>query len=338
MNLYAVLLLCCWTILTNGASLPRLYRNHYDLDQNSRAVARLLPAVAKRHVDVGIFADRTTIAAREQTYGFHYQHLLIFQPVTQLDYAEIQTINKSGHDVILNMEFPTNLFDILNGDFDPQLTLFAQEITAGRHNITIRTLHEQNGDWYNWGLLVGGSYEAVNTLEDYNKAWKRIIDLFTAQGADKYVSWQLDINCSNGLDNTQPLADFYPFDVDEYFSTVSITCYNRAFLYPKHFYSLSFYDAFKDAYDQVRNFTDKPLAIAETATLTQANGHTVDKVTWLTEAWRSIAVDFPSVVQVTWFFFNKVEEGVNLTWDLDNQTQIDAYSNGYRTMLNFTKG
>lgn len=305
--------------------------------KDKRLSDRLLPSVSKRHVDVGIFADPNTIASREQTYGFHFQHLLIFQPVTQLNYAEIASVNKSGHDIILNMEFGSTLVDIITGRFDANMISFAKEIVKGNITLTIRTLHEQNGDWYPWGLLVGGQYEAVNTLIDYNRAWKHVIDIFSIQGADKLIKWQLDINCTNGRDDGRPLADYFPFSIDKYFDTVAITCYNRAFLYAKHNYSLTLRDALKDAYDQIRNLTDRPLAIAETATLTAANGQTVDKVKWLQDAWQSIALDFPSVVQVTWFFLNKDEEGVQLTWDLDSQAQIDAFANGYRTMLNITE-
>lgn len=291
----------------------------------------------RRHIDVGIYANPTTISDREQRYGFHFQHLLIFQPVTDLDYSKIQTVITSGHEVILNMEFSSTLSVILDGTYDAQLTAFAKTIVQAGNTLTIRTLHEQNGDWYKYGLLVGGSYQGVNTLADYNTAWQRIIDLFAAAGADKFVKWQLNVNCTNGLDYTNPLSQYYPSTVDQYFDSVAITCYNRAFLYVNHNYSTSFHDAFIDAYSQIKNLTSKPLAIAETATLSSANGHVVDKVSWLTQAWQSIAVDFPLINQVTWFFSNKVEEGVDLTWDLGSQAQIDAYANGYRNMVNTTE-
>ena len=78
------------------------------------------------------------------------------------------------------------------------------------------------------GLLVGGAYQAVNTLAQYNAAWLHIIQLFNSQGAGHYVKWQLDINCTNGLDSPLSTSAFYPKDVDQYFDSVSITCYNRS--------------------------------------------------------------------------------------------------------------
>ena len=49
---------------------------------------------------------------------------------------------------------------------------------------------------------------------------------------------------------------------------------------------------------QISLLTTKPLAIAETATLGQHNGKYVDKPTWLREAWKAVAMDFPRIIQV----------------------------------------
>jgi hypothetical protein len=47
------------------------------------------------------------------------------------------------------------------------------------------------------GLLYGNkthlpAYEKLNTLADYNKAWRQVIDLFKLYNAP--VAWQLNIN------------------------------------------------------------------------------------------------------------------------------------------------
>ena len=57
-------------------------------------------------------------------------------------------------------------------------------------------------------------------------------------------------NVSDGFDMTLPLSQFFPFSVEPDLDSVSITAYNRAFLYAAHDYSQSFHDIFKGAYDQ----------------------------------------------------------------------------------------
>jgi hypothetical protein len=52
-----------------------------------------------------------------------------------------------------------------------------------------------------------------------------------------------------GKDDPRPFSDFWPGT--EGLVNVAITCYNRAFSTPAHQYSLSFEEAFDDAYHQV---------------------------------------------------------------------------------------
>ena len=60
---------------------------------------------------------------------------------------------------------------------------------------------------------------------------------------------------------------------------------------------------------QLEALTNKPLAIAETASIWHVGDKYVDKVQWILDAWRSVAIDFPRVVQLTYFLLNKKEVG-----------------------------
>jgi Ser/Thr protein kinase RdoA (MazF antagonist) len=39
---------------------------------------------------------------------------------------------------------------------------------------------------------------------------------------------------------------------------------------------------------------------------------------------------------MTWFLISKTEEGITTDWDLDNQSQIDAWVAGYNEFKNIT--
>eukprot|EP00953_Heterococcus_sp_UTEX-ZZ885_P031747 16619-Heterococcus_DN1.PRE.5 len=172
------------------------------------------PTSIKRPFKVGIFegalftSGPLSVTEREKAYGFHYDHLLRFQSVYALDHKELKAILDGGHNVILNMEFMTDyadntlhptrhmctttacVKDIHLGVFDKYLIPFAKSLKADGRQITIRTLHEQNGNWYPWGLLYKKD-GATNSIGDYNLAWRHILDLFKTYKAP--VIWQLGV-------------------------------------------------------------------------------------------------------------------------------------------------
>eukprot|EP00953_Heterococcus_sp_UTEX-ZZ885_P012221 7015-Heterococcus_DN1.PRE.1 len=220
------------------------------------------------------------------------------------------------------------LKDIASGQFDKYLVPFAQS------------------------LARDGGYQKVNTMADYNAAWRHILDVF--KNAKAPVIWQLDHNNNNGLDDPRPIKDTWPSqDVMKDIQQVGITAYNRAYSKPNKQFTLSFKQQFGPAYYQVAALTDKPIVVAETSTL---SGHDITKVNWLYEAWLSMAIDFPRVVQLTWFLANKSEvrantqhtnrrhsqmtrryadmrhcadEGMYLDWDINTAAELANFKKGY---------
>eukprot|EP00611_Tribonema_gayanum_P012475 TRINITY_DN23109_c0_g1_i1.p1 TRINITY_DN23109_c0_g1~~TRINITY_DN23109_c0_g1_i1.p1 ORF type:complete len:183 (-),score=21.34 TRINITY_DN23109_c0_g1_i1:592-1140(-) len=133
-----------------------------------------------------------------------------------------------------------------------------------------------------------------------------------------------------GLDDPRPFSDFWPGTVG--LESVAITSYNRAYSTPAHQYSLSFYDGFYDAYTQVAALTDLPIWVAETGT----TSYGTDKPAWLRQMFTSIALDFPRVMEVTFFMLNKVNEDVYTDWDLNTWEEVDGFMEGFRTLRALT--
>ena len=75
--------------------------------------------------------------------------------------------------------------DIANGAQDGYIERFARSVAAFPGTVYLRYAHEMNGYWYPW------SYDARN----YRLAWRRIVRLFDAAGADnvRFV-WSVNPN------------------------------------------------------------------------------------------------------------------------------------------------
>ncbi|KAG5181832.1 glycoside hydrolase superfamily, partial [Tribonema minus] len=216
----------------------------------------------------------------------------------------------------------------IQGEFDDALRAFAQETTVRGRGFWVRTLHEFNGDWYPWGILYEYQGDRGNSRSQLRDAFAHVITLFREEGSP--VKFQLDINANNGKADKRPFSAFWPGT--DGLDAVSITSYNRAYSTPDHQYSESFAAGFADAYQQVSELTDLPIWVAETAT---SSSHT-DKPAWILDAWESIALDFPRVVQVTWFLSNKVNEGYLTDWDLNTEADVRAFVDGFLLMRQLT--
>jgi mannan endo-1,4-beta-mannosidase len=140
---------------------------------------------------------------------------------------------------------------ISTGAYDDYLTAYAQSVRAFGHPVVIGFGHEMNAPWYPWG------YGHV-TPATFIKAWRYIVGLFHAQGADN-VTWLWTINADRP--GTGPVADWWPGQ--KYVTWVGIDGY---YYRP----SDSFMSVFGRTINQLRAFTDKPILLSETAVGPQA--------------------------------------------------------------------
>jgi mannan endo-1,4-beta-mannosidase len=164
----------------------------------------------------------------------------------QTSYAEM--IRKHGVIPFVQID-PTlaSVADIAAGDYDIYLRTYADSVRDFGHPVVIGFGHEMNADWYSWG------YGNVPP-STFVAAWQHIVTLFRAQGADN-VTWLWTIEADEPH-KTGTVEDWWPGNnyvnwvgIDGYYYTPSDT----------------FANVFGGTIDQVRQFTDKPVLLSETA-------------------------------------------------------------------------
>jgi mannan endo-1,4-beta-mannosidase len=135
---------------------------------------------------------------------------------------------------------------IVAGDYDSYLRSYADSVRDFGDAVVIGFGHEMNGPWYSWGY----GHVAPST---FIAAWRHIVRLFRSEGADN-VTWLWTINQDRY--NTGPVASWWPGA--SYVTWVGIDGY---YVRP----SDTFANVFGRTIDQVREFTNKPVLLSETA-------------------------------------------------------------------------
>lgn len=135
---------------------------------------------------------------------------------------------------------------ITAGDYDTYLKSYAQSVVSFGHPVIIGFGHEMNTPWYPWG------YGRVSSAS-FVAAWRYIVELFRAQGADN-VTWLWTINADRP--GTGPVAEWWPGG--RYVTWVGIDGY---YYHPTD----TFKSVFGKTIDQVRAFTSAPILLSETA-------------------------------------------------------------------------
>jgi mannan endo-1,4-beta-mannosidase len=143
---------------------------------------------------------------------------------------------------------PTNISmaNIAAGTYDSYLVSFAGEVAAFRHTVIISFGHEMNGFWETWGYH--------HTLPSaFIAAWRHIVNLFRHRGADN-VTWLWQVNSASP--QTAPVRDWWPGP--QYVTWVGVSGY---YYLPAN----TFDNIFNPVVADIREFTQAPLLIAETA-------------------------------------------------------------------------
>jgi mannan endo-1,4-beta-mannosidase len=135
---------------------------------------------------------------------------------------------------------------IASGADDGYLRSYADSVRDYGHSVIIGFGHEMNATWYSWGYTRTPAPAFV-------AAWRHIVTLFRAQGADN-VTWLWTIQADQP--GTGPILAWWPGA--NYVTWVGIDGF-----YTKP--SDTFNSVFVPTIDQVRTFTDKPILLSETA-------------------------------------------------------------------------
>jgi hypothetical protein len=141
---------------------------------------------------------------------------------------------------------------IAAGSYDDYLRQYADSVHDYGHAVVIGFGQEMNAPWEPWGYTHTSPATFV-------AAWRHIVTLFRAQGDDN-VTWLWTVQADQR--GTGPILSWWPGDnfvtwvgIDGYYNDPSDT----------------FASVFVQTIDQVRNFTGKPILLAETAVARQPN-------------------------------------------------------------------
>jgi mannan endo-1,4-beta-mannosidase len=193
--------------------------------------------------------------------------------------------------------YGTSVQAIASGQSDAYITKFASAVRALNLPVAISFGHEMNGNWYPWGT-------SQTTAAEFVAAWRQIHDLFIQAGASNVI-WVWNPNIINPVPQVQ-LQQYWPGD--SYVDWVGITGY----------FPTSGEETFASLYGptiaEVRQFTTKPVIIAETSVETGPSD--VQAVHSLVSGVRR----HHDVLGFIWFDYNKA--GVD--WQVESRPVVRA--------------
>ncbi|SDY54335.1 Glycosyl hydrolase family 26 [Modestobacter sp. DSM 44400] len=202
-----------------------------------------------------------------------------------------------------------SLASIADGDHDAYIDMFAESIQRYAHPVTIRLMHEMNGNWYPWGSGVNGNQPGQFVL-----AWQHVHDRFAALGVSN-VTWMW---APNGVfRGSASLAGLYPGDA--YVDLVGMSNYNWGDQH--HDYSTTVWQSFDSLFDPsiaaLQALTAKPIWIAETGSSNSGGS----KAQWLADTFAELQ-HRPDVAGVVWF--DHVDDARNIDWRIETEAAAIA--------------
>ncbi|HEX9093002.1 MAG TPA: glycosyltransferase [Coriobacteriia bacterium] len=195
---------------------------------------------------------------------------------------------------------------INSGAFDDYIRGWARAIRGLGGPVMLRPMHEMNGDWYPWSGTTNG-----NTPAQFVAAWRRIHDLFAAEGATN-VTWVWSVNHESvpaGPKNAY--GAYYPGDA--YVDWTAMSGFNWGKSSP--YSSWGSYSHWYDTPLAYLRKLGKPICIAEFASVEQGG----NKAAWLTDAYARIAAD-PAVDAVVYFDSIEHDSGTQ-DWRVDSSAK-----------------
>ncbi|KAG5181372.1 glycoside hydrolase superfamily [Tribonema minus] len=237
----------------------------------------------------------------------------------ELSFDDLRPYIKDGKSVQLIIEFNDNntLDRALQGEYNDRLVKFAQAASKSKGDVSVRMLHEFNGDWYPWGVFRKG-----NDLATFKKAYKYLVDKL--RGEYDGFTFQFSYALQNGAGFQTPIADFYT-GLEKHVDEICVSVYNLCGVtYNKN---RPIRESLNVWYQQVTSFApDVNLCIAEMSSTSYCDG----KPEWITDTWSDLGEVFTHFTTINWFLENKtITHGEKQrNWDLNSQADIDAFVAG----------
>ena len=209
-----------------------------------------------------------------------------------------------------------SLASIIAGKHDAYIDTFATSIKEFGHPVTIRLMHEMNGNWYPWGLGVNG-----NRPGEYVRAWQHVHDRFAALRVTD-VAWMWAPNAV--YTGSAPLPQLYPGDA--YVDAVGLSNYNWGNYHRDGFVTqwATFSALFDDSIRQLAAITTRPLWIAETGSSDKGG----NKAAWIADALAQISRR-TDIAGLMWF--DQFDRGAVVDWRIETEpAAVAAWRAGFR--------
>jgi hypothetical protein len=157
------------------------------------------------------------------------------------------TARAHGASLMVDLD-PTNtsVASIANGRQDAYLGSLAETVRSYAHPVIISFGHEMNGAWYTWGW----THTSPRT---WVRAWRHIVQVFRSAGADN-VTWVWTVNSVGPGEGS--IRAWWPGA-----AYVTWTAFD-AYYYG---HNSTFSNVFETTIEAIRQITNKPILIAETA-------------------------------------------------------------------------
>lgn len=191
-----------------------------------------------------------------------------------------------------NLDGYNPVFDIIDGMYDWRFKIMARQIKEIGHPILFRLNNEMNSDWTSYG-----SSACLGDPEIYVDLWRRIYNIFKAEGVDNAI-WVFNPNDESyppcGYNST---IAFYPGN--EYVQLFGVTGYNTGTYYAVE--NGEKWKSFKEIYDNIMEKHHKiygnfPWIITEFASSSVGG----DKVKWINDMFTNLK-DYPNIKMAFWF-------------------------------------
>ncbi|MCZ2819079.1 glycosyl hydrolase [Modestobacter sp. VKM Ac-2977] len=202
-----------------------------------------------------------------------------------------------------------SLASIVGGAHDDYIDRYATSVRAHGRPLTIRLMHEMNGNWYPWGSGVNGNRDG-----DFVRAWQHVQGRFAALGVDN-VEWLWAPNAV--YPGGAPLGPLFPGDAAV--DAVGISNYNwGARTHDGHSTAWTdFGSLFDESIAEVRALTARPLWVAEVG----SSGSGGSKAGWITEMMAAVQ-QRPDITGLVWF--DHIDVRADVDWRIETEPDAAA--------------
>ncbi|HEX2049072.1 MAG TPA: glycosyl hydrolase, partial [Actinomycetota bacterium] len=186
----------------------------------------------------------------------------------------------------------TTLDAINSGTFDTMIRARARGLRDLRAPVFLRWAHEMNSNWYPWSGYANNDAGTTNGPAKYVAAYRRVHDLFAAEGATNVV-WVWSPNFENVPSSSwNAWSNYYPGDA--YVDWVGPDGYNWGTTK-----SWSSWRSFKSIFSPIYSAYAgrKPIMLAEVASQ-EAGGN---KGLWIDDMSLQLQTAMPAIKAVVWF-------------------------------------